>query len=280
MAFFIMMYAMSIVNKGKFDALAVSVRTGFGGSAPGALPAALQSQEHTLLQPGSLKPNEFQLLTAVEDALRSSIRKNRPQSSSQQVKTLMSQVKVVARGRDLILRVASGPITFARGSAELTPAARYVMAAVSDLLAGMPDAARIEGHTCNLPIRTARFPSNWELSGERAMNVLTYLIAKGITPGRLSAVAYADTVPLGPNVDEASRRRNRRVDIVVVGALDSGGAGLRAAQAPHGIPQAARAGEPHDARPEPPCLAVGLRPTPPNLRQEIVPSLGPEPGSP
>ena len=87
-------------------------------------------------------------------------------------------------------------------------------------MAYLPNRVRIEGHTCDLPIHTARYPSNWELSAQRAINVLTYLVRKGIDPSRLSAVGYADTRPIVPNIDEEHRRKNRRVDIVIEGALD------------------------------------------------------------
>jgi chemotaxis protein MotB len=75
----------------------------------------------------------------------------------------------------------------------------------------------VEGHTCNLPIRTPQFPSNWELSAARASRVVRFLIEEyDITQKRLGAVGYADTRPVKPNDSESHRRRNRRVDIVIL----------------------------------------------------------------
>jgi len=80
----------------------------------------------------------------------------------------------------------------------------------------------IEGHTDNLPIRTAQYPSNWELSAARAARVLRYLVQKGgISPHRLTAVGYADTRPLVPNTTPANRAQNRRVDIAILKSSQS-----------------------------------------------------------
>jgi len=80
-----------------------------------------------------------------------------------------------------------------------------------------PYAARVEGHTDNVPIHTSRFPSNWELSTARAVNVVKYFVAAGkIDPQRLSAVGYGESRPLVPNNSPGNRAKNRRVEIVLV----------------------------------------------------------------
>lgn len=74
----------------------------------------------------------------------------------------------------------------------------------------------VEGHTDDIPIDTRRFPSNWELSIARAINVVKYFISKGnISPERLSAAGYGDSKPLYPNVNEHNRELNRRVEIIL-----------------------------------------------------------------
>jgi chemotaxis protein MotB len=76
---------------------------------------------------------------------------------------------------------------------------------------------RVEGHTDNTPIRTAQFPSNWELSTARATFLLQYLITAGIPAPRLSAVGYGEYRPLASNDTPQGRASNRRVDLVVIG---------------------------------------------------------------
>ena len=232
-AFFIMMYAMSVVNKGKFAALAVSVRTGFGGPILRALPDVLNLREHTIQNPGAIEAADFELMSLAEHFIKKNVAKGtdfrEPSKTGEKgseggggAVELAEQVEVVARDKDMVVRLAAGPLLFPLGSAELTAGCKKILDAVADLLAYIPNDVRIEGHTCDLPIHTARYPSNWELSAQRAINVLTYLVRKGINPERLSAVGYADTRPIVPNIDEEHRRKNRRVDIVVLGALEPG----------------------------------------------------------
>jgi chemotaxis protein MotB len=88
---------------------------------------------------------------------------------------------------------------------------------VAHILAATPNAIRVEGHTDNIPIHTARFFSNWELSTARATNVLQYFIAQGnVAPDRLSAAGYGEYKPSAPNTGERNRALNRRVDIVLL----------------------------------------------------------------
>ncbi len=75
---------------------------------------------------------------------------------------------------------------------------------------------RVEGHTDDVPIHTARFASNWELSTARATIVVAYFVESGVWPTRLSAAGYAEFHPRQPNDSDASRARNRRVDVVVL----------------------------------------------------------------
>ena len=103
------------------------------------------------------------------------------------------------------------------GRAELKPATLQVLAAIAPSLQTIPNDVRIEGHTCDLPIRSPLFPSNWELSTRRATNVLVDLVTRhGLPPARVAAVGYGSTKPLVANTTESSRKRNRRVDIVIV----------------------------------------------------------------
>ena len=75
---------------------------------------------------------------------------------------------------------------------------------------------QIEGHSDNLPIKSEKYPSNWELSSARAINILNYLMSKGVDKTRLSAIGYADNKPVAQNDTEEGRSKNRRVDIVII----------------------------------------------------------------
>ncbi len=104
---------------------------------------------------------------------------------------------------------------FPSGSAELRPEAIDVLHTVAESLPHQP--MRVEGHTDNLPIHTAQFATNWELSTARAATITRLLINdRAALPGSISAAGYAEFRPVADNSTEEGRARNRRVDIVLL----------------------------------------------------------------
>lgn len=106
-------------------------------------------------------------------------------------------------------------VLFDSGNAFLTRSGEAVLEKLLPLLAEAPGAIVIEGHTDNRPINTARFPSNWNLAAARASEVLEFFVSEGFDAKRFRAVSYADTQPLVENSNDANRRKNRRVSIVI-----------------------------------------------------------------
>jgi len=104
---------------------------------------------------------------------------------------------------------------FASGSARLETSVEPVVLRVAEALDNVPGAIVVTGHTDDVPIRTARFPSNWELSTERAASVVKLMSSKLKDPGRLKAEGLADSAPTVPNDSAANRARNRRVEIIL-----------------------------------------------------------------
>ena len=108
-------------------------------------------------------------------------------------------------------------LLFDFGKAEINPVGLALLDKLADLIQKVPYPVRVEGHTDNVPIHTARFPSNWELSIARAVSVVKYFAESGkINPQRLSAVGYGETRPVAANDTAMNRTRNRRVEIVLV----------------------------------------------------------------
>ncbi len=112
---------------------------------------------------------------------------------------------------------------FAPGSATVAPAYLATLQRVAEALETQPGLVRVIGHTDNQPIRSARFPSNWHLSQDRAKAVMMLLKEKSRTPARYSSDGRADAEPLGPNSTAAQRALNRRVEIVLATAPAGGG---------------------------------------------------------
>ena len=126
------------------------------------------------------------------------------------------EIEVTPRG--LVMRL-SDRLLFASGVAELSPFAYPLLNHVADIILKTEYPVHIEGHTDNIPIHTPRYPSNWELSTARAVNVLRYFIKQGgIDSGRLTAVGFSEFHPLVPNDTGENRAVNRRVEIVFVGS--------------------------------------------------------------
>jgi chemotaxis protein MotB len=118
--------------------------------------------------------------------------------------------------RGLVLAIPEAG-SFDTGKADLTPVAQELMRRIAVVLADLPNAIRVEGHTDDTPIRTARFESNWDLSTGRATTVVAFFIEhSGIAADRLSAAGYSQYRPRGSNDSVAGRARNRRVDVVVL----------------------------------------------------------------
>ncbi|MFH1531765.1 MAG: OmpA family protein [Pseudomonadota bacterium] len=129
------------------------------------------------------------------------------------------RVKIV-KGR-MVVELASD-ILFNSGSANLGKEGRATIEEVAVLLASIPVRSfQVEGHTDDVPIRTAQFPSNWELSTARAVTVVKTMIAVGMPPARISASGYSETQPAVPNTNKESRSANRRIEIVVVPDLST-----------------------------------------------------------
>ena len=127
---------------------------------------------------------------------------------------IKDMIDVVSTATDVNL-VIKDDVLFAEGSTELTSLGRSVLDGIVGMLKQNDYPVSVEGHTDNVPIHTAQFPSNWELSSFRATNVARYFIQNGVAVQRLRAIGYADTRPIADNDSESGRARNRRVSLVI-----------------------------------------------------------------
>lgn len=112
--------------------------------------------------------------------------------------------------------ILPGDIFFDIGDAEIKTSASGSLAAVGELIKERGYAITVAGHTDNVPINSAKFPSNWELSTARACEAAKFLIEKmDITPDRLQVIGYAEYRPVASNETPEGRRANRRVEVIV-----------------------------------------------------------------
>jgi chemotaxis protein MotB len=125
----------------------------------------------------------------------------------------------VVRGR-MVVELPDN-VLFDSGASELKPEGQATLIEVVQILRSIEGRHfQIAGHTDNVPIRSRRFPSNWELSGARAVTVTRFMIDQGMPADRISAVGYAETQPIDTNDTEEGRARNRRIEIALMPNLD------------------------------------------------------------
>lgn len=219
MCFFVLLLSFSEMDAQKFKAMAGELSKAFGvqrevpandppmGSSPiFSNPTAGRPESSTGSALDALTRTDAErLTTATADALREAL------STELQAGGLQLE----EGQRRIILRVEENG-SFPSGSADVTPAFQDLLNRMADILSRVPGGLTIEGHTDDVPIRTARFQSNWDLSAARAAAVANALLGQAaIAPTRLRVEGHAETDPREANVDDVSRARNRRVEIIV-----------------------------------------------------------------
>lgn len=175
-----------------------------------------------------------QLKTSLEDMRKAmeemKARQAEERKRLQEFQELTKRFKKLTDAGTLSVKVVDGKmivslgsdLLFPAGSAKLSKAGQEAVKAVAQQLNAIPDKHyQIEGHTDNVPISTATFPSNWELASARALSVVKTMIESGMAMERLSAASYADTQPVQPNDSAEGKSANRRVAIVIVPDLSS-----------------------------------------------------------
>jgi len=200
LCFFVMLLAFSTMERERFRVVSGFIRDAFGVQSvrrASDVPAGAALTDGATSMPAHAKARIFE---QARDALRGVA----PELGAE----------VILDDRGVRIRISDGPL-FEPASARLEPAAGPPLARIAALIREAGARATVEGHSDNLPIRGAAFPSNWELSAARAGAVVRFLATHGLAPVRLEAVGHADTRPVGDNTTEEGRRRNRRVEILV-----------------------------------------------------------------
>ena len=129
---------------------------------------------------------------------------------------LGSVVDILDNKRGVIIQLRDN-VLFETSSSDLREESKEVLNKIDSLIASVDNPILVEGHTDNRPINTSRFPSNWELSADRAVNVVKYFIeVMGQDPSRFSAAGYGEHHPVAPNDTYENMAKNRRVDILIV----------------------------------------------------------------
>ncbi|MDP3598129.1 MAG: flagellar motor protein MotB, partial [Nitrospirota bacterium] len=145
------------------------------------------------------------------------VRRLRQALKALQVSAKIEPILMTEPGESTIVLSLPELVLFESGAAVLRPEALPFLQTLAEVLVELDRQVRVQGHTDNVPIRSAQFPSNWELSSMRAVMVVRALgELYGVPMKNLSAIGYADSRPLVPNETAENRAKNRRVEIVVL----------------------------------------------------------------
>jgi len=181
---------------------------------------ALEEQKTALERQQSGLRSELDTLARQKAQLEAANQQSKSQYDGL-VRNLTEEVKKgelqVRQYKDMLTVEVAEQLFFDSGRAALKESGKAVLSKVGEALKGYPDKViRVVGHTDNVPISTAQFPSNWELSAARATTVVRFLQAAGVPPDRLVSSGRAEYSPVSANDDADGRRKNRRIEITLI----------------------------------------------------------------
>ncbi len=215
-AFFVVMYAISSVSEGKYRVLSDSLVGAFqskvrdsGAAQPVVLPTpqlpALDNMPRRIVRPSEQQRKQReQMRDMAQDILK-----------ALDPLVLAGQVNVTQTNRGIAVEINASAL-FAAGQAQLRADSNRALQQVARVLATADKTLQVEGYTDNLPIGTAQFPSNWELSAARASSVARLFIDNGVREDRLSVIGYGPNRAVASNDTPEGRARNRRVTVMIL----------------------------------------------------------------
>ena len=209
MTFFVLLSAMSSTDEAKMRALSQAFRSVMAGEvADSILEYNLYNGDVPLI--GGETPTDTVDGENIEESMYYQVSKFVKEHE------LEAAVEIIETEQGVAIQVRES-ILFETSKSTLREDSKEVLSSIAELLSSIDNTIVVEGHTDNRPISTAEFPSNWELSVDRAVNVVKYFVENtGIDPKRLSATGYGEHHPVVPNDTEENMAKNRRVNILII----------------------------------------------------------------
>ncbi|MCY6483691.1 OmpA family protein [Clostridium aestuarii] len=207
LTFFVLLYSFSTVDAAKFQQLTNSLQSIMAGkSSNGILEFSLHDGEVPIVgQPVELGPKNPGNSNEMYNKVKGFIEEN----------DLNGTVQIKRDSRGIIMELKDN-VLFDIGKAEIKEQSKEILNKINKLISSIPNEIIVEGHTDNVPIHNYRYPSNWELSTQRAVNVLKYFVQiKGQNPGMFQAAGYGEYRPIAQNNTYENRAKNRRVNILI-----------------------------------------------------------------
>jgi chemotaxis protein MotB len=227
MALFMVLFSISSVNTSKFQSLQRALDDAFSGRIlPGGkglteAGGAEKTPDRAAAAPpipalkvvGQMPPSEARSIQKEDEDFE---QLKRQIDAYAKEHGIGNQINTSLRSRGLVIRVLTDKLLFDSAKATVKPPGTELLGSVARLLQTDDHTISVEGHTDDLPIANAHYPSNWELSTARASSVVRTLAHAGVFQRRFEAAGYADLHPIDSNSTAPGRTRNRRVEIVLL----------------------------------------------------------------
>ncbi|WP_027108804.1 flagellar motor protein MotB [Lacticigenium naphthae] len=217
LAFFVLLFSMSVISTEKFEAVNYSMKDAFLGTNGATILEGPSSLDEGVVDEESPFDENKEDITEEVDQIPKEVILMYDQAMDYiDVKGLNTEISLTRDEKGIYLYIQES-ILFSSGRATLTSSGEDTLESLAGLLKIFDNSLVVEGHTDNVPMSSERFPSNWELSTGRAVSVLRYLSEEEeIDPKRLSAKGYGEFQPLVLNDTQENKAKNRRVNIAVV----------------------------------------------------------------
>ncbi len=205
-AFFVVMYSVSSVNEGKYRVMSNALKSSFSNTRP--------IGELSIMNLPIEKSR--QIVVTERQKPQSNARTFLKVANSITESKVPDGVKITSTERGLSIRIKDDAL-FSSGSADLNPQIKEFLDLIAGLVRELPNLIAVEGHTDNRPIRTATYPSNWDLSTARANTLLRYFTEHHhLRADRFTSTGFAGTRPIESNSTSEGRASNRRVELIVL----------------------------------------------------------------
>lgn len=221
LTFFILLFSMATLDKQKFMEVAKSLRSSFSHTSNGEmfdvnkgkdLIAIMENNNGYEKEPkeGDSTEGEMEKSKSTMEDVKKELEKTiKEEKISDNVKLLETVDRVILRIDSIIL--------FDSGHADIKKSGLGVLGKIGQMLKKLDNDIIVEGHTDNIPIHNSQYPSNWELSAKRSINVVLFLTKHSEIPSQqLTSNANGEFKPILPNNSEINRAKNRRIDIVII----------------------------------------------------------------
>lgn len=218
-AFFVVMYAISSVNEGKYRVLSDTLINAFNTTPKSAQPIQV-GDDNVSGRPRIIEPMEHRVGDLPDNPIEQLVQI--AADFEQAMVPFIEDEMVSVRREDFWVELElNTSFLFESGSAELEDTAIPILQRVANVLKKYPNPIQVEGFTDNVPINTYAYPSNWELSAARAASVVHVFMNQGVKPENMAAVGFGEYRPVADNATASGRNRNRRVLVVVLADKDS-----------------------------------------------------------